>query len=218
MSGNISNSIDDYLFEFAYSIALRDAVMQKAYEGEKKHLANNIEAKMLVKKYIQKVFNGENPCFYSTEKEVENSFKRLHFGTSCPVFSFGNTQKLINMTAKYMFLATYNDEEKRDRFKCCHCPVDSIMLGKVIELVEELSEKDKEVLKEILLNKRVLAFESKDGSSKIKIFEKGWKAEFTKPWSKIKTDRYDTFQAIVKYLAEKENTNPIGFDYMHWML
>lgn len=43
-------------------------------------------------------------------------------------FTFGNVQKLVNMTAKYMFLSAYENENKRVLFKHCHCPMDGIMI------------------------------------------------------------------------------------------
>ena len=51
-------------------------------------------------------------------------------------FSFGNAQKLINMTIKHIYLHTYTIDSLgfpsiRERFRYCHCPMDSIMLQDV---------------------------------------------------------------------------------------
>ena len=46
----------------------------------------------------------------------------------------GNAQKLVNMVAKYMYIATYNDESKRQLFNECHCPMD----GRMIDCVNKM--------------------------------------------------------------------------------
>lgn len=210
MIDSIKPPIDDCLFDFAYKMALRDAVLQKAYEDEKKHLEENYAAKNIIKKYIKSIFDNKQPEFKRISKEVEESFEEFHKGKQYAQFSFGNTQKLINMTAKYMFIATYNEGKKRKLFDCCHCPVDRIMLKKVAERIDDLPEEDKNKLRE-----KVPIIKGNNGKE-VRLFDKGWKSVFTEPWSQITEDRYDAFQAIVKHLAENKRLSPIEFDYVYW--
>ena len=56
-------------------------------------------------------------------------------------FTFGNAQKLVNMTAKYMFLRAYGDNGERSKFEGCDCPMDGVMcrfIEKGYEHYEEL--------------------------------------------------------------------------------
>lgn len=212
MSGVIKKNVEDHLFDFVYNMALRDAVMQKAYGGEKKHLGNCVKAKARIKEYIDSILDNNQPDFNTVAEDVEKAFADFHKTQNGAQFTFGNTQKLINMTAKYMFLITYKNKCRQTRgcFRCCHCPVDNIMLGKVVELVEALPKKEKDEL-----SRNLQGFKAEDDST-TKVLAKNWKGVFKEPWSKIKKDRYDTFQAIVKYLADKENVLPIEFDYKYW--
>ena len=61
-------------------------------------------------------------------------------------FTFGNAQKLINMTAKYYYISCCMNSAKRENFKYCHCPVDCLLLEKVWKFIrtnKELEEKIK---------------------------------------------------------------------------
>jgi len=212
------NEIDRKIFEFAYSMALRDAVLQKAYKGmNKKTLLDNKEAAVIVEKYIQGVFKGEDPDFYTTEEAVERYFKvfiednNLMTESGTPAaFTFGNTQKLVNMTAKYMFLSAYNDSKKKALFNCCHCPMDGIMIEKVISEIDKLKDIDKVALCE----KSVLKSVKPD-----MYLSNGWRQLLRVPWSQITLDDhriYDEFQMIVRFLSDKEGLIPVEYDFIHW--
>ena len=56
-------------------------------------------------------------------------------------FTFGNAQKLVNMTAKYMYLRSYGDPNERKLFKFCHCPMDGTMIRIVKEKYPKASFK-----------------------------------------------------------------------------
>lgn len=71
--------------------------------------------------------------FLATAENVINAF--AGYGDDDSSFGFGNAQKLINMTAKYIALGFYMDD-CRENFQYCHCPMDGIMVEKVITLLE----------------------------------------------------------------------------------
>ncbi len=63
------------------------------------------------------------PTFLFYNKHIDDIFANKHPDPIIPIkmiakefstngFSFGNAQKLVNMTAKYLFLSTYNFEGK----------------------------------------------------------------------------------------------------------
>lgn len=215
--------VDDKIFDFIYTIAMRDATLQKAYElsgyktskGAKKPddykkevlLQNNV-AKDIIREYIDNIISGNNPNFYDVEKDVEKSFdsfiKDKKYLSS---FTFGNCQKLINMTVKYFYIVTYLEPKIRSHFNCCHCPMDNIMIERVI------SELDKA---EVTLDDINIKYDLKIAILQKKKIGKGY---LRNSWSNIEQKdhkQYDLFQAAVKYLADLKNMNSIEYDYSMW--
>ena len=207
--------LDSNIFNFAYEMALRDATLQGAYKGtDKKKLRENSGAKAIVEEYIKAIFDGKQPCFYKTEAEVEESFiafiddNKLTIdkeGTPA-VFTFGNAQKLINMTAKYMYIAAYQNDDLREKFNCCHCPMDSVMVETVIrEIGSEKRSVQKSGEQIENMTKR------RNGIT--------WRQYLRQSWSKISSsdrEQYDLFQEMITFLSEKEQISPIEFDFNYW--
>lgn len=132
-----------------------------------------------VRKYINDIFadKGLKPNPVETIQSICNDEYD---------FTFGNAQKLVNMTAKYMFISTFMDQDSRWRFEDCDCPMDSIILGVVRRLKPDVSWKS-------------------DYSWSKMTSENGSVPEV-----------YKEFQDVVKELAKKENLMPIEFDFMYW--
>ena len=78
--------------------------------------------------------------FLATAENVINAF--AGYGDDDSSFGFGNAQKLINMTAKYIALGIYMDDCRED-FQYCHCPMDGIMVDKVTKLAGRLVDEGK---------------------------------------------------------------------------
>lgn len=201
--------VNDKIFDFIYTIAMRDATLQKAYEiktdgltddqkksneYKKELLLKNEAAKSIVRGYIDDIIAGNNPCFYAVEEKLEHSFDSFveEHKDYLTKFTFGNCQKLINMTVKYFYIVTYSDSIIRSHFNSCHCPMDNVM----IKTVKSELKKDNKPLKDF-----------------------GVKNDDLKSWSKIvnsNTSQYEAFQEIVKYLAQKQGVSPIEYDYLMW--
>lgn len=197
-NSNIHGRVKDEVFNFIYEMALRDAVLQKAYSGAKKPLFENAAARKITKKYIDDLLCGKTPDFYKTAVKIEESFRAEGYE-----FTFGNTQKLINMAAKYIYTASYCSEdyaELREKFRCCHCPMDSIMVESVIDKLKAKTD-DKKV------------------QNILKGHENDWRGFLKQPWSKISGDdkkQYEMFQQIVNYLCGEEGLTPIEYDFIIW--
>ena len=209
------NRIDKAIFEFAYRMALDDATAQQAYKGRGKgsklRLRECGSAKQSVKKYIEAIFDpaGE-PDFEKAITDVEKAFDTFLTKDGDGVFTFGNAQKLINMTAKYMFMATYEKPELRVHFDACHCPMDNIIVDKVIDLVSKNMPTEGRLAKE--LNEKHECRDKKRSK---------WSVYLKQPWSGITEDsrqQYDLYQELVRYLCSLEDLNlsPIEFDFIEW--
>jgi len=206
------DSVDEEIFEFAYRMALDDAVRQNAYQGRgkgsKTALRECSDAKGSVKSYIEDVIAGKYPEFETTERDIEKAFDQFPSRDPEARFTFGNSQKLLNMASKYMFMATYSRPELRDNFKCCHCPMDSIMVEVVISKIDK---------GEIDLD------EIKNEAIKSRLGQRGWKGFLRKSWSTLERtnegglpEQYVAFQEIIGILARKESLSPIAYDYFAW--
>lgn len=187
------NKVDDAIFDFVYELALRDATMRKAFSGNREWLRKSEEgnkAKQIVKNYINSVIEDGVPNFKNT---VEDVWKALKNENGNHVFTFGNCQKLVNMTVKYMFITAYKNDEQREKFKDCHCPMDGIMIKRVVELALDnpnlLNYNDVKKIKDCSWSR----LEFQDGQM---------------------PQEYVIFQNAIKVLAR--DISPIEFDYIQW--
>lgn len=198
-------NIKDKIFDFAYELAFRDATMRGAYkrqeEAEKMYSNTYDKAKNTVKEYVDGVVEGKFPDFYEAAKKVKKC-------VADPEFRFGNIQKLLNMTIKYIYIGYYTNPEIRSNFKECHCPMDEIMLKKVVKDYKKLENK-------------------KEDYFKYEIGEGKYSRDFSEIyWSKIEFDDdlknkysrkiYDNYQEMVRALAKEKDLIPIEYDFKEW--
>lgn len=192
--------MQEEIFEFVYKMAFQDAVQQKAYEGKKKDLYEIPEARDVVKKYVGYIIEKEH---HVTQEEHDRIFRDTALKL-CKVinrndFTFGNAQKLINMTAKYLYIICYADSAFRDRFRYCHCPMDRVMLNIVWKKYRE----------KYGVNAR-----------REKLNEGVTEGNFLKSWGKENWEdgriprRYINFQKAVQELAGE--LYPIEYDYCNY--
>lgn len=206
---NRPEDITKKIFEFAYGSGLEDAIQQKAFESYKKPLRKCEDAKKTVKDYIDAILRGDTPDFYETAQQVTTDFnqfidKHNQDPSNTPItkqFQFGNAQKLINITAKFMFIVTYDRPELRENFKQCHCPLDRVMKDKMFKEIDERKKAG------------TLPQEMKEKT------KRGWKKPFNEAWSTISEADYQAYQEWISYLAKTTYTEevlPIEFDYLAW--
>lgn len=205
------NNLEEKMFDFMYQLALKDAIQQKAFKGKKKHLIENNDSKNLLKQFVDNLLNGnikENE-FDEKFKEllggVEKSFE-MKQGEKQGKFTFGNTQKLVNMTIKYVYLTTYKTPKTREYFKNCHCPMDRIMKNKV--------------WKELKKKVKTLSNQNQKGEGQALIKKiKNDKKNYDKAWSQVQSiddQQYKLFQEAVRFLADLEKITPLEYDYAVW--
>ena len=216
---------DEEIFELVYNCALRDATLRTAYKGEKSWIENDSCVKEILKKYVKKLLNGEFKCqteyddyFKDTAIKICNRVNRIEKvkdsnSDDDNKFTFGNAQKLINMTAKYYYISCCTNSAKRENFKYCHCPVDCLLLEKVWKFIrtnKELEEKIKTTWR---------------NNTKRDYFLKSWGKE---DWEKEGEfpERYSIFQEAVSELSKEieygdtkeKGIYPIEFDFMVWRI
>lgn len=199
-------NLDDKIFRFIYIEAMRDAVIQLAYKGKKRSLMesdvmNSVKGE--IESLIDRVLNNE---YLSQDKYNEdflnttiNICKCINNAVKNDEFTFGNAQKLINIMLKYFYISSYKDASLKEKFRFCHCPMDQQLLNYVWINRENLDS-------DITLGKRQ-DFLKSWGNEKFEEDENG---------KKTYPKRYVLFQQTVRCFAEKENINPLEYDYCVW--
>lgn len=201
--------MDLKIFAFIFVVAMRDATLQKAYNGKKAWLTdytNFPNSSEKLQDLINNVLNGN--C--SSQTEFDKSFLDVAVSLCNEInsiagndeFTFGNAQKLINIMMKYFYLYSYGNDTEKNKFQYCHCPMDHQLL--------EVVWKRRNELKSINL----------DSNSD---FTASWGNEdFDKANNKLDLPkRYKVFQEAVKQLSSKitidnRSPYPIEFDYCVW--
>ncbi len=194
----------DKIFEFAVTIALRTAVGQAAYGGKdiEKPTKENLNLAP-IKAFVDKVIRGA----YKSQGEYDKDFLLLlqaikmhiqtHYeteengfvnGLEIKKWKMGNSQKLVNITLKYMYIAVYYEHKWRENFKFCHCPMDKVLLKNVW-----------------------------DNFNKPKPFSKTepWSQEEFDVRNYAQS-RYCKFQECVRELATQREIYPLEYDYIIW--
>lgn len=128
---SITDCKDVYLAcEEAYFLG---AVFRRAREGRGRYVntPNVNEALEKLAKNLHSFFNKENGPFsffklcYDFRNNL-NEKRKMVKTEEYAAISFGQAQKMINLTIKYLYC--YGDSENfKDRFELCHAPMDSIM-------------------------------------------------------------------------------------------
>lgn len=204
-------NVKEEIFNFIYVAAVRDAVLQKAYIGERTWIKDAEEAKEAVHRYIDMILNnrfadqvGHDRVYKQTARVVCDAINKNKKAANSD-FSFGNAQKLINITAKYFYGQCYINQNLRDHFQYCHCPMDSIMLNTVWKNYSEMCGSGKERTK--VLNEGLDTDREGD-------FLKSWGKE---DWENEEIPRrYENFQKAVRELSKVQDLYPIEYDYFIW--
>jgi len=192
-------------FHFIYGCAIHDAILQKAFKGDKKWVGNVDSAKKVLSIYIGKLLNNEfltqenhDHCFLETANSI---CKEINYhkpeDVETDVFSFGNAQKLINIAVKHTYTFCYKMPSMRECFRFCHCPLDAIMLKRVWDMCKGKVE-----------------------LGKMQDFCKPWGSEGIvgneQPELQEFPERYNLFQYAIRELIGCGDIFPIEFDYVEW--
>ena len=191
------NEINDKIFDFIYREAFGDATRRTTCASQSESFLKNEEAKTIVHNYIDSILNNRKIKAVDVAQDVVRTI-----GGS---FTFGNAQKLVNMTAKYFYLLVYRDQGLRFCFDQCDCPMDLSMKQTVIKAYKRFLDQNNQKHRG-----NTLLTIKKDGKDTINW---DWVA-----WSKLTTKEdieiYNNFQSIVRFLAGREKISPIEYDYI----
>lgn len=203
MEGKIQ--MNEMIYDFIYTAAMRDATLQLSYSGEKKWLTQS--KKFLIsgnalKGLVDGVINGKFEEQEEYDKRMLDVSKKIcdkiNRAAGNKEFTFGNAQKLINIIMKYFYICTYNNDTMKKSFRFCHCPMDS------------------QLLNDVWKNRKLLAKPEMLG--KQKEFVKSWgKEDFDiENGTKVFPERYKRFQEAINELAKAKGLTRLEYDYVIW--
>ena len=205
------DEISARIFNFVYGCAMHDAILQRAFIGKKDWVAKVEKAKNHLRKYVDCVLNNvfdsqdeHDSFFITTANEICKAINNDKPSFAEDVFSFGNAQKLINITIKHTYSFCYLSPELRENFRYCHCPLDSIMLNEVWKRYEKSIGKDarKRILKNSEFFCQAWGNEGQQGNFQPEIYEF--------------PERYIKYQTAIREIIGEGNLYPIEFDYVVW--
>lgn len=202
--------MDSIIFKFVYIVAMRDATLQRSYDGKKKWLMDckkfpnsSEKLKKFIDDVVKEKFDNQSDYDKRFITVAESICEEINSKAQKNEFTFGNAQKLINIMMKYYYIHTYNSEKAKNAFRFCHCPMDGQLLKAVWEKRNDLS------------NPSML----------------GKSDDFMKSWGKEEFElingekaipiRYLMFQKAVKELSQsicikERNLFPLEYDYYIW--
>lgn len=196
---------DDQIMRLIFSDAVGYATLRLAFRGEKawmksksvyeeiKDLFINICMNTMIGKYENQ--EDYDKVLLETSQEICNYYNNSsRIGNT--KFTFGNAQKMLNIMMKYLYIWSLGDEDRKECFKYCHCPMDQRMLEFVWSRRGEL---DKQL---------------RDKFGKREEFLKSWGDEDYENDDTF-PQRYDLFQEAVRMLCE-DGESPLEFDYRNW--
>ena len=202
------------IFDFAYSMAMLDATQRtNAAESKDDYLdfdnRNSKKAKSIVNKFVNETLDGKQIDFYGIAKDVVDEFHQID-----DKFTFGNAQKLINMSAKYLYIMSYNTKGNRvsSKFEHFHCPMDRIMIEKVTRAYKAFLDSNS-------IDKK------QDETINFLVIENGI-VKRTMDWNKVAWSNlsfddndiqiYKKYQNMVSFFAGRKQLSPIEFDLKYW--
>lgn len=212
----------DTILKSAIKVAYNDATMQGAYNALEKENAESIKYNDIAQKLEKAIENllKDNSQDY---KEWHNAictelfdfykdvkFKDKKLKVEKPAFSYGNTQKWVNMTMKYLYILSeifikYKNDcidcEKYKKiqglYKYFQVPVDSF----IIESVWNNENVTLPLVEENLLKNRTRGVYS---------------SEKVTPWSKWNDTEYKKFQEHLPKIF-KDHQTPLDWEHKAWI-
>ena len=180
------------MFDFVYEMAMNDALNRVS--DSKSDVLINDDVKKTVKDYSDVVTGVKKK---EQETDVNRVIKKV-VELSNGKLTFGNGQKLVNMTFKYLYIE-YRNSDSAD-FSVCHAPMDSIMRDFVIDSYYIVQKKRR-----------------KRGEYPGVNYETAWSTLLDS------TGEYESFQSAIKTIIDAaglkvngRKMNPVEFDYEFW--
>ena len=180
---NGPKNIEDLVFDFIYEESINDAIRRTAAASSKSIIMKIEKVKKAVREYANHIIDGidkeNNPeleiskkCFmqcidsiFGAIEEYKNEKK-----VDC-CFTFGNAQKLVNMTMKRLYIRYYGTS-KANGFKYCFCPMDRRMRDKVASKYNNIFDKSVAYDPECAWSKMNVPGKDKDGIDNFWLFQK----------------------------------------------
>lgn len=211
----------DTILKSAIKVAYNDATMQGAYNALEKENAEEIdydEVAQELEKAIKKLLNDNSNSYEQWHKdiceELVKCYEKVTSNNKNPAFSYGNAQKWVNMTMKYLYILSeiFHDFNKNLNFekyydiiqklyKEFQVPVDSFIIESVWD--------EKKQIEGIPYNIDKLNKATDSNGNRI---PGKYNSEKVVPWSKWADKEYFKFQKTLS-----RNQPPLDWEHKAWI-
>jgi len=202
----------DEAIKKAIDIAYKDATLMGAFNTKKDKNDNGEDRKNKVVEALEEQIDDFEKWHSDLCSDLEENDKG---------FSFGNAQKLVNMTIKnmhivYSVINEFNPDNKfvsffkenfLPHYSAFHIPVDDYILEAAWVLESENDKRDSKIIK----------FPIKDSACKTKYGK--YNSEKINRWSSWNDETYYAFQNSLKDFIRKDNPekSPLDWEYDAWI-
>ncbi len=208
---------NDERVKFCYLLAFKDATLRGAYKRQDERESLKKDVMQSMKKYVKNADPLEDVDAFISAVYDENRKKYT-------AFSYGNAQKAVNMFLKYLYCATIFNAEAEAAFKNCHCPVDSVIIDKMIEQI--VGGQKPQLLgaykalegQKILTIARYKKASAKTGAKAGDLKLNGVKRKYFEGvvWSGMDKDTYVAMRSLLLAWAKDDNCTQLELDYKYW--
>ncbi len=197
----------------------------------KNELGSLSAPKAEVKCFVDRILFGENfkdfddymTFFLETAEKVNIAFTNKN---GVEEFTFGNIQKLLNMTLKHIYICTYPNDALKGKFKFCHCPIDSQISKHLVQIeLRYRGKKDSRFNNDGRPLKNKLTKEEKNiFNDNLISYIQGISCSSGTTWSNMSFKEdiacYDKIQRKIAGIVDngegRFGNNPLEFDYFVW--
>lgn len=205
----------DTILNVAIDKAYNDATMQGAYNALKKKNSDNValaSVKSCIRKsIINELFENKSQVDYSIWHNkiclyLKEQFNEVTLVDGTPVFTYGNAQKWINMTMKYLYILS----EVYHKFNS-DCEFDKYF-GRIQNLYKDLQVPVDSYIIESLWNDAEIDLPI---ATKKNFREEEYKDHRAKSWSKWDESEYEKFRD--SFRKNKDDITPIDWEHKAWI-
>ncbi len=211
---------NDERVQFFYTLAFKDATLRGAYADRdslqdlKKDLLASMQA------YADGIQKEQKHPWENVDAFISAVYQANRGKYN--KFSYGNAQKAVNMFLKYLYGATIFAPQLKEEFKNCHCPVDSVIIDKLIELIDgnqkpnlrkEYDDLEEQGVLEIARYKKNTK-KAKKGDFHLNSV--GRKHFENIVWSGMDKGEYQAIRNLLLALGKDDSCTQLELDYKYW--
>ncbi len=199
-------NLKDARTQFYFLLAFKDATLRGAYKNKSELNALRADVMNSIQDHMAGDLSGGVEALISKVYEDNREYSD---------FSYGNAQKAVNMFFKYLYCGTMFNAGLEEEFADCHCPVDSIIIDK---LIEQILSGSKPRLSQAYEAQKILKIalyrDQENGRPLVNALKRKYFRGVV--WSGMKEEQYAAMQSLLRAWAADEGCTQLELDFKYW--